>query len=81
MQGRKTKKKQKKSINLTEGKWYGRDGFNITSMNGPREAINVINHYEEIMKITNKKMIGYVAIQRQMFKEVYGPEDFIENVY
>ena len=50
-------------------------------MNGPREAINVINHYEEIMKITNKKMIGYVAIQRQMFKKVCGPEDFIENVY
>ena len=50
-------------------------------MNGPREAINVINHYDEIMKIPNKKIIGYVAIERQMFKEVYGPEDFIENVY
>ena len=43
--------------------------FNINSKNNLREAINVINHYEEIMKIQNKK-IGYVAIQGTDVEEV-----------
>ena len=44
--------------------------FNINSKNNLREAINVINHYEEIMKIQNKKIIGYVAIQGTDVEEV-----------
>lgn len=42
--------------------------FNITSIINPREAITVINHYEEIMKKQIKKTVGYVAIQRQILK-------------
>ena len=30
--------------------------FNITSITDPREVINVINHYEDIMKTQNKNM-------------------------
>ena len=42
--------------------------FNITSITNPRKAINVIDHYKEIMKTQNKKTIGYVATQGQILK-------------
>ena len=53
--------------------------FNITSITTTREAINVINHFEEIMKIKNKKIIRYAAVQGQMLKKFKDMEDFIEN--
>ena len=37
--------------------------FNITSITDLREGINVIDHYEEIMKTQKKKIIEYAAIQ------------------
>ena len=42
--------------------------FNITSITNSRKAINVIDHYKEIMKTQNKKTIGYVATQGQILK-------------
>lgn len=55
--------------------------FNMTRITNPREAINVINHYEEIMKTRNKKIIEYIAIQGQMLKKFQETEGFIENKY
>ena len=54
--------------------------FNITRINNPREAINIANHYEEIMKTRNKKVIGILATQEQMLKKVKDMYDFIENI-
>ena len=54
--------------------------FNMTRITNPREAINVINHYEEIMKTQDKKIIEYIAIQGQMLKKFKETEGFIENV-
>ena len=54
--------------------------INITSINDQREAINVINHYEEITKKQNKKIRGYTAIQGEMLKKFKDTEDFTENV-
>ena len=54
--------------------------FNTTSIIDPREAITIINHYEEIIKTQKKKTISYVAIQGLMLKKFKDTEDFIENV-
>ena len=54
--------------------------FSITSIIDPKEAITIINHYEEIIKTQNKKAIGYAAIQGQMSKRFKDTEDFIKNV-
>ena len=54
--------------------------FNITGITEPRETTNFINHYEEIMKTQNKKIIEYVTIQRKMLRKFKGTEDFIENL-
>ena len=54
--------------------------FNITRINNPREAINIANHYEEIMKTQNKKVIGILATQEQMLKKFKDMYDFIENI-
>ena len=55
-------------------------GLTIANMINLREAITIINHYEEIIKKENKKTIGYVVIQGQMLKKFRDTEDFIENV-
>ena len=58
------------------------DTFHIVIDNvpDPREAVTIINGYEEIVKTQNKKTIEYVAKQRQMLKNFRDTEDFIKNV-
>ena len=54
--------------------------FNITSITDLREGINVIDHYEEIMKTQKKKIIEYAAIQVQMLKKFKDTKDFIKDI-
>ena len=50
-------------------------GLNITKVIVPREATAINNHYEEIIKMQNKKTIEYVAIHGQMLKKFYPVHD------
>ena len=43
--------------------------FNIHNIIVQREAVDIIKHYEEIIKTRNKATIRYEAIQGQMLKK------------
>ena len=45
----------------------------------PLEAIRVIQHYEKIMELQNKRAIGYVGKQGQLLEKFRETEQFIEN--
>ena len=59
---------------------------NIANVIDPREAIIIINCYEEIIKTENKKTIGYVAKTGTDLQEVHRhrglyPKCWIEYIY
>ena len=54
--------------------------FNIQNIINQREAIDIMKHYEEIIKTGNKKTIRYETKQGQMLKTFKEKERLIENV-
>ena len=54
--------------------------FNIQHIIDQREAIDIMKHYEEIIKTGNKKTIRYETKQGQMLKTFKEKERLIENV-
>ena len=74
-------KKDHKNENLRNGErrsgkqWKEEPGFNIDNVTNQREAVAIINDYEEFIKTKNKKTISYVAEQGQILKNFRDMED------
>ena len=54
--------------------------FNIQNIINQREDIDIMKHYEEIIKTGNKKTIRYETKQGQMLKTFKEKERLIENI-
>ena len=79
-------KKDHKNKNLRNGErrsgkqWKEEPGFNIDNVTNQREAVAIINDYEEFIKTKNKKTISYVAEQGQILKNFRDMEDFTTKI-
>ena len=66
-----TEKVKKELLNsLKESDTVKERDFNIQKFIDQRETGNIIKHYEEIIKIGNKKTIRYEVIQGQIWKDL-----------
>ena len=57
-------------------------GFNETAnnVNKSQEALCIINPYKDVIKTPNKKVIGYIRDQEELFKKFKYTENVFENV-
>ena len=66
-----------KENNDVEEVWLNQTPNNV---NNSQEAIAIISRYEKIIKIENKKVIGYTGKQKELFKKFKDIKKFLDNI-
>ena len=64
---------------LRENNEAGKREINTANITNSRETIELIRHYEEIIKTQNKRVIGYIIKQGEILKKFKESKNFFDN--